>query len=121
MKSDVNRQTEQSTHKKSPPEAGFSISMEPGGFEPPCRNSQSVASTRLVTALISAWGRPVTTFPNPARVSFNPLPPEHQRWAILLIIRCQRIAGICADNATASGSHANRREADPTSDVIVGI
>ena len=36
------------------------LSMEPGGIEPPCRDSQRGASTRVVVGLISA-SRPATT------------------------------------------------------------
>ena len=32
----------------------FIAMVEPGGIEPPCRDSQQVASTRVVTLLISA-------------------------------------------------------------------
>ncbi len=94
--------------------------MEPGGFEPPSRDSRQVASTCVVDGLISAAGRTST-------------PSERPSPGIYLIRRRQggAIGRACWSFALMSpqasglktrlrsGSQGDRREADPTSDCII--
>ncbi len=47
--------TERKRKKGAGLAGGEAGGMEPGGIEPPSRDSQQVASTRVVVPLISAW------------------------------------------------------------------
>ena len=54
--------------------------MEPGGFEPPCRDSHIVASTRVFRLLISAYETATDNMPaRPASRVFSSARPEAPR------------------------------------------
>ena len=60
--------------------------------------------------------------PRPAQLFLAPARMSGLAGASLLIVHLQAITGKPPEDATAQlGSHADRREADPTSDRIVGI
>ena len=63
--------------------------MEPGGIEPPSRNSQQAASTCIVVCLILTFRRQATACERSSPRKFNPAPLRRQRRTSLLFVALQ--------------------------------